>query len=74
MIPRSIVHLRGERFTSTELGVAGDHPVAPISEVVQLPSSLPLDSEKRIKTYVGESLAMNMGVQMHFLTDGTIGI
>ena len=57
-----------------ELGVVGDHPVMPTPEVAQLPSSLSLDSEKRIKMCVGEPLATNMGVQTDFLTGGTIGI
>ena len=34
---------------------------------------LHLDLGQHIKMYVGESLAMNMGVQMPSLTGGTIG-
>ena len=43
-------------------------------EVVHPHFPLHLDLGQHIKMYVGESLAMNMGVQMPFLTGGTIGL
>ena len=58
---------------SMELEVVADHPITSQLGVVLLLSSLIQGSYKCIKMYVEGSLAMNMGVQMPFLTGGTIG-